>query len=216
MIAGRSARRATAALAAALALWAAPSSATLDDLLTAVKFDNVDGVRRMLDGGYAVDTADSSGGSLLMLAAVERSPRVASLLIQRGAKVNYRNGARETAVMLAALHGDLEIVKLLTAAGAELDQTGWTALHYAAYGGYIDICRFLLEHKADIDARSPNGTTPLMMAARQGNYDTVKLLLWEVAEPSVRNEAGATALSMAVRNKHDAVAALLRQAGARE
>jgi uncharacterized protein len=193
-----------------------PAHATLDDLFNAVKFDDVAGVRHMLDQGYDVNSVDSGGTSLLMYAARERSNGVARVLVERHVKVNYRNDVHETALMFAALKGNLDLVKLLVAADAQIDQPGWTALHYAAYEGHTDICRFLLGHNADIDAKSPNGTTPLMLAARQGRYDTVKLLLWEVAEPNAKNESGATALSMALRNKNSEIATLLRQAGARE
>ena len=203
-------------VAASLLLACSAVQASLDDLFSAVKLDDVAGVRRMLGDGGDVNSVDAGGNSLLMVAAREQSNGVARLLIERRVNVNYRNDVHETAIMFAALDGDLELVKLLAAAGADITQAGWTALHYAAFGGHTEICRFLLDHKADIDAKSPNGTTPLMLAARQGHYDTVKLLLSQVAEPNARNEAGATALSMALRNKNMDIATLLRQAGAHE
>ena len=122
---------------------------------------------------------------------------------------------RKKGVMVAALNGHLPAVQLLADAGAQLARPGWTALHYAAFGGHVEVCRYLLGRDADIDARSPNGTTPLMMAALQGHLEAARLLVWEVADVSLRNEAGLTALGLAERGKFVDIVALLRKAGAR-
>ena len=55
-----------------------------------------------------------------------------------------------------------------------------------------------------------------MMAARGGHFDTVKLLLWEVADPNIKSESGATALQWALKEGNTDIAALLKQAGAKE
>lgn len=40
----------------------------------------------------------------------------------------------------------------------------WSALHQAAFGGGADVVRFLLEHKASVDAKTKEGQTPLDVA----------------------------------------------------
>jgi ankyrin repeat protein len=203
-------------LVLSLALATPLARAALDDLLSAVRFNDPGAVRKLLDEGYDINSLDRDGNSILMLAVREKSLAVAKLLLDRHPNVNYANPAQETALMFAALQGESDLVRALVGGGARVNQPGWNALHYAAWGGQPEICRYLLDEGADIDATSPNGTTALMLAAREGHYAVVKLLLWEVAEPNVRNEAGATALSMALRRKNTDIAALLRQAGARE
>ncbi len=191
------------------------AQATVDDVFARVRVDDVAGLGRLLVQGYDIDSVDGSGDSLLIVAAREGAAGAVKLLLARKAKPDYRNKAGDTAVMVAALNGHLPAVQLLADAGAQLARPGWTALHYAAFGGHVEVCRYLLGRDADIDARSPNGTTPLMMAARQGHLEAARLLVWEVADVSLRNEAGLTALGLAERGKFVDIVALLRKAGAR-
>ena len=44
------------------------------------------------------------------------------------------------------------------------DKSGWTPLHEATYEGHIDVVTFLLEHGANINAPTHEGTTPLLQA----------------------------------------------------
>jgi len=57
----------------------------------------------------------------------------------------------------AAKLGDLETVKTILGSFPELidrrDDTGATALHYAALGGHSDLALFLIERGADVNAR---------------------------------------------------------------
>ncbi len=118
--------------------------------------------------------------------------------------------------MLASLKGRIEVVQLLQAGGAGINHPGWTPLHYCASEGHVEICRFLIEHGATVDAPSPNGTSPLMMATRQGHIEVVKLLLALSANTSLRNDSDGTALSWALKAGHITIADLLRRAGAKE
>jgi hypothetical protein len=56
--------------------------------------------------------------------------------------------------------------------GAQVNQKGWTALHYAAAGS-VEIGTILLDKYAYIDAEAPSGMTPLMLAAREGQEEVV-------------------------------------------
>ncbi len=76
-------------------------------------------------------------------------------------------------------------------------------------------CRSLIDHAANIDAVSPNGTTALMMAIRQHHPDTARLLIEQGADVNFRNDAGATALAWAERGNETELAQQLRAAGAR-
>ena len=109
----------------------------------------------------------------------------------------------------------MDVVKLLHSKGAALNGTGWTPLHYAAFNGHTKIVKYLLENRAEIDARAPNGATALMFAARNGHFETAKLLIWEVADVNVEADSGGTALQWATQTKNTDIAALLKQAGAK-
>jgi len=57
-----------------------------------------------------------------------------------------------------------------------MDETGRTALMYAAEYGYIEIAEFLIDKGADINAKTRYSYTCLMYAERNGYSDIVELL----------------------------------------
>lgn len=61
---------------------------------------------------------------------------------------------------------------------------GTTALHLAAYGGHIDVVKFLINAGADVSAFDFPGLTALHWAAYKGHKDIVSLLLENGANPS--------------------------------
>ncbi|MGF6920910.1 ankyrin repeat domain-containing protein [Paraburkholderia sp. 40] len=192
-------RLACAAALACAALVAVPAhAAPIDSLIKSVKFDDVDGVNKLLAKGMDPNSVDNQGIPLLVLAAREKSDKVAAaLLANPKTDIEIQDKAGENALMMASLVGDLNFVNLLIAKDAEVNKKGWAPLHYAAANGHDDIVKVLLDHSAYVDAGSPNGTTPLMMAARGGHVSTVKLLLDNGADLSVKNQIGMTALDFA-------------------
>ena len=189
---------------------------TYEDLLRAARDGDLKVVRNLVSSGMEPDTADAAGNSLLMIAAREGRKAVVRYLVDKKARVRLQNGAGETAIMLASLKGYLEVVKFLRVSGSDINPAGWTPLHYCAWGGHVDVCRYLIEQGAHVDARSPNGTSPLMMAVRGGHADIVDLLLAHAADPSIRNESRGSALAWAKRAGDTAIAERLRRAGAKE
>jgi hypothetical protein len=171
-----------------------------EDFFKAVQFDDVRTVQSLLQRGFDPNTVNPAGHSGLMLAVREPSLKVAEVLAGwPQTKVDVRNDKDESPLMLAALKGHLALVKKLVERDADVNKTGWTALHYAASGGHTQVIDFLLENSAYIDAESPNGTTPLMMAAMYGSPESVKLLIQAGADLNVKNMVGMTALDFAVR-----------------
>jgi ankyrin repeat protein len=185
---------ATLACAALTSLLASPvQAAPIDSLIKSVKFDDVDGVNKLLAKGMDPNSVDNQGMPLLVIAAREKSDKVgAALIANPKTNIEIQDKAGENAMMMAALGGDLDFVNLLIA-----NKKGWAPLHYAAANGHDDIVKVLLDHSAYVDAGSPNGTTPLMMAARGGHVSTVKLLLDNGADLMVKNQIGMTALDFA-------------------
>lgn len=48
---------------------------------------------------------------------------------------------------------------------------------YSSLFSHDETTLYLLEMKADVNQRNPNGKTPLMLAALCGSEDTIRLLL---------------------------------------
>ena len=106
---------------------------------------------------------------------------------QKGIDLEAKAPNGNTALMMAAYRKNLPLVADMVRRGARINQSGWTALHYAAAGGSVEVTNFLLDHQAAIDAESPSGMTPLMMAAREGQEDAVKVLLARGANAALKD-----------------------------
>ena len=162
--------------------------------------DDARSVQSLLQRGFDPNTVNPEGVPALMLALRVPAPKVADVLVGwPQTKVEVRNAQDESPLMLAALRGQLDLVKKLVERDADVNKTGWTPLHYAATGGHVPVIEFLLEHSAYIDAESPNGTTPLMMAAMYGSPEAVKHLIQAGADLQIKNGANMTALDFAQR-----------------
>ena len=188
--------------------FSASHAGSYDDFFVAIKRDNAWTMSDLLQRGFDPNTPNPQGVHGLILAIQEPSFRVIDLLIAwPSTRVEARNSADESPLMLAALKGYLEVCQKLLTRDADVNKTGWTPLHYAATGGHVEVVRLLLEHHAYLDAESPNGSTPLMMAAMYGNLQTVKVLLDAGADAGLANKSNASALDFAIKaNKTDSAA----------
>jgi Ankyrin repeats (3 copies) len=120
----------------------------------------------------------------------------------------------DTALHLAAAAYALEIVKLLFAAGADVDKPGtkrWsTPLHYASEGAVgatwwtparqVETIQYLISAGAAVGAQDKNGATPLHRAVRCRCAAAAAALLESGADPTRTNASGSTAFHLAVQN----------------
>lgn len=171
-----------------------------EDFFAAIKRDDASAVQQLLARGFDPNTIDPQGQTGLYVALSEPSLKSAqALLAAPKTNVNALNAKDESALMIAALKGQLEIAASLVKRDADVNKTGWAPLHYAATGGHLPILTLLLDNHAYIDAESPNGSTPLMMAAMYGTPQAVKLLVEAGADPLLKNQQGLTAIDFAQR-----------------
>ncbi len=183
------------------------------DFFRAVNIDDVRTVNRLLAQGFDPNAQSTRGLPALVQAVRDESPKVMdALLAQPQLKVDATTPANETALMMAALAGQMAWTQKILARGAQVNRAGWTPLHYAASGPDPKVLAMLLDQGAAIDAASPNRTTPLMMAARYGNEDGAHLLLARGADAKARNDLGLSAADFARTGGREALAAKLEQA----
>ena len=76
-----------------------------------------------------------------------------------------------------------------------------TALNIAACGGHFGLVTYLLDCKADVNAKDEDGLTPLMWAVTKNDVDTTLVLLKRGADPRIKSDLGEDALSIAVLQK---------------
>jgi len=181
-----------------------------DTMTKAVKFDDINVVQTLISQGMDPNGSDHTGMPWLLIAAREKSEKVAKLLMDNPkTDLDALDPSGENALMFAALNKDLPLLKALIDKDAEVNKKGWTPLHYAATSGDVEIINVLLEESAYVDAASPNGTTPLMMAARGGSVNAVNALLLGGADPSLKNQLGLSAADFARQNNNTDLAVAL-------
>jgi ankyrin repeat protein len=176
------------AFAATLPAFAADQTDDEVDFFRAVQVDYVAGVKKVLARGLNPNVRDPSGETGLILAMRHEAINVATLLMdQPGIDLEAKAPNGNTALMMAAFRQNKPVVLDMIKRGAHVNQKGWTALHYAAAAGSVEITNILLEQHAYIDAESPSGMTPLMMAAREGKEEVVELLLKQGADATLKD-----------------------------
>lgn len=121
-------------------------------------------------------------------------------------------------IITAAQNGDVAIVQKLLAAGTNantLDSTGHTPLDWAAYRGHLAVVKFLVEHKADINAHGDSkATTPLMHAADTGHGEVAAYLIDKGADVRAVDNDGNSALTWAAKMRSVSTIQLLLSRGA--
>ncbi|MEU9604212.1 ankyrin repeat domain-containing protein [Streptomyces sp. NPDC048057] len=110
----------------------------------------------------------------------------------------------QTALYVAALHNDLDVVRLLLAAGADPerpsgDDGGDLPLCGAAVGGHAQVCRALLAAGARPDTAESMGFRALTWAVQQGYATTARVLLEAGADPDLPGPGGEPPLVVAAR-----------------
>lgn len=203
----------------------------------AVKAGNLDEVRRLVRDAPALAGArDGNGVSGILLAAYHGKREVAAALVELGAPVDIFEASalglveRITALLredptrasafaadgfyplgLAAFFGQLDAVRVLLAAGADVHAAARNAfkvqpVHAAAAGRSLDILRAVLDAGADPNAPQQQGFRPLHDAATHANREMAELLLRHGADPGLANDAGKNSIDLARDHGHPAFA----------
>ncbi|XP_071600165.1 ankyrin-2 isoform X4 [Heliangelus exortis] len=159
-----------------------------------------------------VNRTTESGFTPLHIAAHYGNINVATLLLNRGAAVDFtaRNGI--TPLHVASKRGNTNMVKLLLDRGGQIDaktRDGLTPLHCAARSGHDQVVELLLERGAPLLARTKNGLSPLHMAAQGDHVECVKHLLQHKAPVDDVTLDYLTALHVAAHCGHYRVTKLL-------
>jgi hypothetical protein len=79
----------------------------------------------------------------------------------------------QTPLMLAALRGRNQFLRLLLQRGADVgrtDSSGWSAVFYGCAANQLEAVRALVDSGSDIAARDADGRTPLHFARRREVY----------------------------------------------
>jgi ankyrin repeat protein len=169
-------------------------------LSEAVQSGNVDVVRLLLEHGAEPNMTNLEGETALMVAARSGQLAAAELLLEHGADVDAKETwGGQSALMWAAAQSQPEMIKLLIAAGAninehgaarlwdrrimneprpkDMNKGGFNPLLYAARQGCIECVKVLAEAGADLNATDPDRISPLNLALINLHFDTAAALI---------------------------------------
>lgn len=151
-------------------------------------------------------------------AIMQNNTKKAILLTQdENVKINKANGKGQTALMLAAIRVQEDVVNALLDRGADPNipnPSGITALTEAVYKGYPPIVENLLTHGANINQADKDNWPALMYAIQQNYYPIVKLLIKKGADINHSSNTGLTPLQYAAKEGNTTISGLLIEKGA--
>jgi len=165
-------------------------------LLNEIRNKNEDAVRGLLDEGANLGIRDENGKPVLMIAIANDDASMVRLLLEKGADLEATDEEGCSPLYLAVQSSNIGMVELILKFGPDVEtlnsKTGKTAFHQAIEDGNQTIAELLLDNRADIDTKRPNGQTPLHTAVNSGKLDLVNFLLSHGASKKIRMEDGKT------------------------
>lgn len=173
----------------------------------------------LLEHGADVDQPDNIGSTSLIMAAENGKEEIVQRLIDHGANVNALNYGCCSGLYYASDYGYFNIVKLLLENNAMVNyQGGWndiSPLMRAAEKGHLEITRYLIQYRANMNARDKVGDNALIKATLAGHIEIVRLLV-ECNPHSlhVTNQYGETPLLVALATGRWDIAKYLLSKGA--
>ena len=207
-------------------------SLTPEEFVEAVKNGDTEAVQRSVEAGRNPNYKTAQGSSVLEIAISQENLAMVELLLETGA-----NPLADKSIFSAAYSRNLEIAKRLIDKGADpnqfdVDKEGNSPVLQAIMSGNIEIAKYLQQQGGKMNASSPTGDTAIISASCSGFAESVKLLLAAGANPNAANAHGETPLAMAQSNLcrdpasaaaagiawepgHDAIAQMLKAAGAK-
>ena len=141
------------------------------NLIDAVKSNNLDRVRFLVEQGADKDKGDSEEGNTpLWWGSRKGCLNVAQYLVEQGATLDKANNIGITPLIAAAIFGHLQVCRYLLEQGADRDKAsnfGWTSLHYAANFRRLKTAKLFMRYGADLNARDNLGQLPINVASTE-------------------------------------------------
>lgn len=185
-------------------------AANANDWWIDVRNDRVNKIIEAIDQGQDPNIVNADGHTALIYAYREGALKSFDALAKHPkVDINKQNSYYETPIMYPALANDLERVQLLVQRGAQLNNLGWSPIHYAAIKGNDQIVKYLLANGAWPNSPAPDGSNPLMMSVSARNTESIKALVEAGADPRAVNFDGISALDIAKKMNNRRILELL-------
>jgi ankyrin repeat protein len=220
----------------------APQGDGATALAWAAHRNDLEAAELLIRAGADANIANDYGVTPLSLACTNGNAAMVAKLIEARANPNAAQLSGETELMTCARSGSVDAVKsLLARGGVDVNATeknrGQTALMWAVAAKHAEVARVLIEHGADVHARSrvldpitskrieyygkdvhypgaKGGFTPLLFAARVGDLESARVLLEAGVNVNDASADDGSALVVASASGHEALAIFLLEKGA--
>jgi ankyrin repeat protein len=165
-------------------------------LLWAAHWNDLDTADLLIRAGADANAANDLRTTPLSAACTNANAALVERLLGAGANPNTPIATGETPIMTCAGTGNANAVRMLIARGADVNakepSQNQTALMWAATERHAEVVKTLIEHKADLQARTKKGFSALHFAAREGDLDIARLLLAAGVDINIRSQPAAT------------------------
>jgi len=197
-----------------------------DLLLEKVMQNDLGAAKELVASGADIDQQNQYGHTPLIIASNYGFEEIASFLISAGADIHVQGSDGATALIAAASHSR-ELVEILLSKGADINaklSNGTGAFTQSTNGVLmervsLEVAELLLANGADVDeAPSEGGSeghTSLIRAAGNDHEGLVRFLIEHGADVNAKAKNGSTPLSVAVDSGNQAIADILKAAGAK-
>ncbi|KAL7909977.1 ankyrin repeat protein [Trichoderma velutinum] len=191
----------------------------------AIHQGSLESLRYLIEGGVNVNEP-YQGQSPLMHATHFGKTECARVLLDKGARIDWRDASGESALFKAAAEQNFEIADFLLNRGADPSETGlldlclnspqimrkvlelfpkpntkdkdgFTPICNAAASCQLEAIKILVEFGAEVDIETPNGNTPLIELVKNDHPDVVRCLLGARAEVKFQGRKRSPALHYA-------------------
>ncbi|XP_058454187.1 serine/threonine-protein phosphatase 6 regulatory ankyrin repeat subunit B-like isoform X2 [Malaya genurostris] len=180
--------------------------------------DNYEIVNLLIERGASVMAKDAIGRIPLHIAIEENAKKVIEILLKHK-QINEMFDASDknerTALCLAAISGNYELVNLLIERGASVmakDAIGRIPLHIAIENNAKRVIKILLKHKQATEmlrTSDKNERTALHLAANHDNYYLVNLLIERGLSVMAKDKDGKIPLHIAIEKNSEYVVKIL-------
>lgn len=131
----------------------------------------------------------------------------------RTCELESRDSMGFTALHLATLQGNKDLIEMLVLAGCDVNsrtKEGMTSLHISSEQSRADeILRILASASCNVNERNKLGRTALHLAAKLGNLQNLKALIDNGCDRNIKDKLGFTAVGLAFKFNQKASADIL-------
>uniref|UniRef100_A0A9J7ZWX9 Neurogenic locus notch homolog protein 1 n=1 Tax=Cyprinus carpio carpio TaxID=630221 RepID=A0A9J7ZWX9_CYPCA len=181
----------------------------------AARYARSDAAKRLLESCADANVQDNMGRTPLHAAVAADAQGVFQILIRnRATDLDARMHDGTTPLILAtrlAVEGMVEELINCHADPNAIDDSGKSALHWAAAVNNVDAAVVLLKNGANKDLQNNKEETPLFLAAREGSYETAKVLLDHLANREITDHLDQHPRDIAQERMHHDIVRLLEE-----